>query len=115
VQFSVLPNTGPARTGVIGIGGQVLTITQDGVCSSSISPGGASFRKGGGSGAISVAADSTCAWTASPNVDWITIDSGASGAGSGKISYSVTRSKVSRTGTITIGANVFTVNQTGKK
>ena len=115
VQFSVLPNTGPARTGMISIGGQVLTITQDGVCSSSISPGGASFRKNGGSGAISVAADSTCAWTASPNVDWITIDSGGSGAGSGKISYSVTRSKVSRTGTITIGANVFTVNQTGKK
>ena len=46
---------------------------------------------------------------------WITISAGASGSGNGSVSYSVapTPGTTSRTGTMTIGGQTFTVTQAG--
>jgi hypothetical protein len=52
-----------------------------------------------------------CNWTAVSNVSWITITSGASGTGSGTVTYSVASTTSSRTGTMTIAGLTFTVKQ----
>jgi len=56
-----------------------------------------------------------CAWTAGSNVSWLTITSGSSGRGNGTVSYAVAAnsSTVTRTGTITIAGQPFTVTQAG--
>jgi len=68
----------------------------------------------GGTGSISVSASAaTCAWTATSKVPWITITSGASGTGNGRVDYSVASNPGSaRTGTLAIGDQTFTVTQT---
>jgi GH25 family lysozyme M1 (1,4-beta-N-acetylmuramidase) len=84
-------------------------------CIYSISPISQSFGSAGGSGSVSVTAASGCPWTATSNASWITITSGSSGNGNGTVSYSVATnlSTSSRTGTMTIAGQTFTVNQTG--
>jgi hypothetical protein len=85
-------------------------------CSSfSISPTSQNFTASGGSGAVSVTADAGCVWTAVSNAQWIAISSGASGAASGAVNFTVQQntSTSSRSGTMTIGGQTFTVNQTG--
>ncbi|MBI3650225.1 MAG: BACON domain-containing protein, partial [Acidobacteria bacterium] len=54
-------------------------------------------------------------WTAASNDSWITITSGASGTGSGAVNFSVAANGAtsSRSGTMTIAGQTFTVTQTG--
>jgi uncharacterized protein (TIGR03437 family) len=77
--------------------------------------GSSSFGSGGGSGSVNVAASAGCAWTAAKDVDWITFTSGDSGSGNGTVSFSLgaNASSSSRSGTITIGDQIFRVNQAG--
>jgi hypothetical protein len=86
-----------------------------GTCSYSISPTSASYAAAGGSGTVTVTAGAGCAWTASSNASFITVTGGASGAGSGTVSYSVAANggTTSRTGTLTIAGQTFTVSQAG--
>ena len=81
----------------------------------SLSPSSQSAGAGGLAGNISVTASTGCAWTAVSNASWITITSGASGSGSGSVVYSVTANTGtgSRTGTLIIGDQTFTVSQAG--
>jgi len=55
------------------------------------------------------------AWTATSNAAWLTITAGASVTGSGTVTYTVAAntSVNSRTGTLTIGGQTFTVTQSG--
>jgi len=54
----------------------------------------------------------TCAWTASSNASWITVTSGASGTGDGRIGYLVLPNiGGSRSGTLTIADQTFTLTQ----
>ncbi len=84
-------------------------------CTYTISPASASFGASGGSGTVSVSAPLGCSWTAVSNVSWISIVSGASGSGNGTVTYSVAsnNSASSRTGTLTIAGQTFTVYQSG--
>jgi len=87
-----------------------------GECVYSISPTSQSFPSSGGSGSVTVTTQSGCVWGAASNATWLTITVGSSGAGNGTVSYSVatnTRSS-SRTGTLTIGGQTFTVTQSGR-
>ena len=54
-----------------------------------------------------------CAWTAVSNDDFITIIAGAIGSGNGTVDYSVSgnTNTTTRSGTITIAGQAFTVNQ----
>ncbi|HTS17632.1 MAG TPA: choice-of-anchor tandem repeat GloVer-containing protein [Verrucomicrobiae bacterium] len=68
----------------------------------------------GGSKTVSVKTKSAdCAWSAVSNDPFITITSGASGTGSGKVVYSVpgNTNTTALTGTMTIAGETFTVNQ----
>ena len=115
VTYSVQANTGAARTGTMTIATQTFTVTQAAPpCSFSISPSSQAFAVGGGAGSLTVTAGAGCNWTAASNAAWITVTSGASGTGSGTVSYSVaSNSGASRTGTMTVAGQTFTVTQSG--
>ena len=122
VSFTVANNTGAARTGTLSIAGRTFTVTQAGSssptppppasCSYSISPRSDSVPAVGDTGNVDVSATSACAWTASSNASWITISSGASGTGNGRVGYLVLPNVGgSRTGTLTVAGETFTVSQ----
>jgi hypothetical protein len=71
------------------------------------------FTPAGGTGAVDVTSPGGCSWTAVSNAGWITINSGGSGTGNGQVSYQVSPSSSSRTGTITVANQTLTVNQAG--
>jgi len=83
-----------------------------GGCTFSLAPANASVGASGGTGSINVSAGTGCAWTATSNASWITITGGAGGTGNGTVSYIVQPNiNSSRTGTITVGGQTFTVSQ----
>jgi Zn-dependent metalloprotease len=86
-----------------------------GTCTYSINPTSASVAAGGGTGSVTVTAGAGCAWTAVSNSTFITVTSGASGSGNGTVGYSVAANTLStsRTGTMTIAGQTFTVTQAG--
>jgi hypothetical protein len=111
------PVTVTAPTGYINkeyiyIGGKLLATEEPGGCTYFISPSGQSFSSASGTGTVSVTAPAGCSWTATSNATWITVSSGGSGTGNGPVNYSVAaNSGPARTGTMTIAAFTFTVNQ----
>jgi hypothetical protein len=117
VTYSVRGNaTTSPRQGTMTVGGQTFTVTQagqsSGNCSYSISPTSKSFSSAGGTGTINVTTSAGCGWVAASNVSWITVTSGATGTGSGTVSYSVApNSGAGRKGKITIGGQVFSIKQ----
>ena len=117
VSYIVSANrTSGQRIGIITIGRIQHTVYQNGY-EATISPTQASYDLNGGNGTISVTADIGIAWDAKSNVSWITITSGASGAGKGTVSYKVaeyTGNVATRTGTLTVCGKTFTVTQTGE-
>jgi hypothetical protein len=81
-------------------------------CNVLISPASASHGPSEGTGSVTVAADSSCAWTVTSNVPWITITSGDGGTGSGTVEYSVSNNAGGkRTGTLSIAGQTFSVTQ----
>lgn len=78
-----------------------------------LSASGQTFPVSGGAGTISLTLPQNCAWTATSNASWLTINAGASGTGSGTINFSAAPNNGSepRTGTLTIAGQVFTVTQ----
>ena len=118
VSYSVAANsTLTARSGTLSIADQTFTVFQDAAtCAFSISPASAALNSLANTGAVSVTASPAgCSWSATSNADWISILSGASGAGNGSVSYSVPPNPdaISRTGTLTIAGQVFSIAQAG--
>jgi hypothetical protein len=115
VSFSVTTNTGStARTGTVLIAGLTFTVTQARTpCSYAITPGTTNFSGVGGSGTVSVISQSGCVWTAASQSPFITVLSGANGSGNGTVSYSVAQNNnaTSRTGTVLVAGQTFTVAQ----
>lgn len=84
-------------------------------CSFSLSPGSQSYGPEGGTGSVSLSTASTCSWTAVSGASWLTVTAGASGTGPGSVSFAVAANtaSASRTATLSIGGQVFTVSQSG--
>lgn len=84
-------------------------------CSYSLAPASISTGAAAVAGSVSVTATAGCSWTAASNAGWITVTSGASGSGNGSVAYAIAAntSTGSRTGTLTIAGQTFTVNQAG--
>lgn len=80
-----------------------------------ISPVAQTFGVAGGTGTVNLTLPQNCNWTAVSQASWLTIVSGASGSGSGAVSYSVAAntSADARSGTLLIAGRVFTVTQSG--
>jgi hypothetical protein len=115
VSYSVAANTGGARTGIITIGGQTFTVSQDGTiaCTFAIAPSVyPSFNASSNTGSIHVTPSAAgCSWTAGASVPWITINSG-SGTGTGDVTFTVAANAgAQRTGAITIADKTSTITQ----
>ena len=112
VSFSVQPNTGPARNGVLTIGGQRFTVTQlQAACNYTISPAGQSFAASGGQGSVSISTNSGCTWNTSDVPSWVT-GVPASGTGPQTINFTVAgNSGTARSASIVIGGETFAITQ----
>lgn len=117
VGFSVTANTTTSsRSGTLTIAGRVVTITQEPVaCTYTITPLTTTVDASARTGQVTVAAANGCPWTAASGASWITVTSGASGSGNGQVAYSIAAntSTSSRTGTVTIAGQTFSVTQSG--
>ncbi|MFN0121448.1 MAG: PQQ-dependent sugar dehydrogenase [Blastocatellia bacterium] len=107
---------GGAAAHTIAIPAQNTTYTAAFVtgCSITVAPASRGFGVTGGAGTISVTADAGCDWQVSGVPAWITIVSGASGTGSGTVSYTVAANPdlQPRAATMFIGGRAVTMTQT---
>jgi Viral BACON domain/Putative binding domain, N-terminal len=113
VQFSAASTTA-ARSGTITIAGKTFAVNQGQpqTCTIGLASANLDIGVGGGPGSVQVTAGGGCAWTATTNAPWITINSGSSGNGNGTVAFTVgANTGGARTGTISIGGQTFTVNQ----
>ncbi|MCX8494777.1 MAG: BACON domain-containing carbohydrate-binding protein [Akkermansiaceae bacterium] len=102
-----------ARQGVINIAGTTHTVTQIGY-TATLSPTSATVNLSGGARTVSITTSAGVSWTATTSTPWITVNS-PSGIGSGTVTYTVANYSgvVTRTGSILIGGQAFSVSQTG--
>jgi hypothetical protein len=114
VSFAIAATGGPARTGTLTIAGQTVTVTQAPGCSFDVSPTAFSVDPDGGTRTLKVTAAPGCAWTAAVNnnVPWIRITGGASGSGSGTVTFTVASTNgPSRSGSLAVAGHTVTVTQ----
>lgn len=118
VSYSIDANTAlTSRIGTLTVASLTHTVTQSAApaCTYSISPTAASFSASPVTNSFTMSAGTGCAWTATPNASWITIQSGASGTGNGTTTYVVATNAPSSTriGTITVAGLTHTITQAG--
>ena len=117
VAYTIDANTSAAaRTGTMTIAGRTFTVAQNGTaaCAVAISPSQATYTRTGGAGIVTVTADPGCDWTAVSHSSWISITGGASGSGSGAVTYIVAQREGrlgTRGGRITIGGQSVSIRQ----
>src|SRR5439155_16665838 len=115
VTYTVDANTTTSsRSGTISVGNQSFTITQAGLsCTYSLSPTSFSPGSGAQSGSFTVTASAGCPWAAATASGWI--HTGSSGNGNGGVSYTIdaNTSGSSRSGTIIVADQSFTLTQAG--
>ncbi|HVM60044.1 MAG TPA: choice-of-anchor tandem repeat GloVer-containing protein [Verrucomicrobiae bacterium] len=120
VHYTVAANTSTnEQIGTMTIAGETFTVTEAGTtsggeCTFTLSPTSVTLTAKGGSKNVSVKVkDKTCAWTAVSNDPFITITSGSSGTGPGKVVFSVpgNTNTTALMGTMTIAGQTVTVNQ----
>ena len=100
---------------VVALGGSVSRLAKSTPCTFAIAPSRETFAAGGGAGNIAVTGPANCAWNARSDAPWITVTSGSAGAGNGTVMYTVAAyagKPKSRTGTVTVAGQTFTVKQT---
>ena len=114
VEFAATANGDPVtRRGAVVVNAQRAEITQAAApCEISLMTPAGTFGQSGGSGQIDVRASSSmCQWTASANVDWVTVRR-TSGQGSAQIPFDVQpTSGPPRTGTVVVAGQQFSVTQ----
>jgi hypothetical protein len=89
--------------------GTISRIVSDAPCSYTVAPARVTLRPGA-TGTLTVSAGAGCGWTATPQASWITITSGASGSGTGVVTFSVASNRPrNRGGTIVVAGQTFTV------
>jgi hypothetical protein len=128
IGFTIAANGDTAtRSATVDVSGQSFTVSQAAAsnpppppppsCSFAVVPGSASFQGTGGSGTLAVTAVSSCAWTATSQVGWITITSGKSGTGTGAVKYTVAENnaKNSRTGNLVVAGRTVSIFETASK
>ena len=102
------------RTATLVAGGQTFTITQQGQpCSYALTPTNLVHSSAGGTGTVSIAAGSICAWTATTTNGWIQLASPTNGTGNGNFNYALLAnwSLTARTGTVIVANQTLLVVQ----
>ena len=116
IVVSVGANPGSARSGVVAIAGQQVTVSQAPQsvpgCSFAIAPATASLSSAAESVTVTVIASAGCTWAASSTVSWIVVAAGASGSGNGAVSVQVAANTgAGRTGNVLIAGQVMRIDQ----
>jgi hypothetical protein len=90
-----------------------LAVTIQPKCSYALNPQSASAASAGGSFSFTVTAQNGCSWTAATPTSWITLASGSSGNGNGKVNYTVAANSTTstRAGSITIAGATLGISQ----
>ena len=115
VTFSAQANPGPPRSGTFVLAGHVFTVNQSSACTWTFVPPNHVVGAEGGNGNILVIVAGACTWAAVSNAEWITVTSGASGAGGGLVQFVVAPNPgAARTGTLTIAGQRYDVIQAGR-
>jgi len=104
--------------GLVKTGGRLnigRAITNPTVCNFTLSQNSQSFNVGGGVGTVDVLVATNCDWTAASNAVWISVLSGPVGSGTSTVTFSVAANpnSSSRTGTMAIAGQTYTVTQAG--
>lgn len=101
------------RQGTISIGGQPHVVVQTGY-EATITPSNVTYGISGGTGTVAVATSAGVSWSAATATPWLSVNT-SSGTGNGSVGYSVDAygGVLTRVGTITVAAKIFTVTQTG--
>ncbi len=115
VAYSVAANTfGLPRTGSITVGGKTFVINQAAaVCNFALVPGAIAVPPAGGQGSFTVT--TSCSWSPSSNVPWVTITSSSTVTGNGTVSFTAAANTGadSRAGAIAVGTSTALVTQAG--
>jgi hypothetical protein len=116
VRFSVLANqTGLERTGILTIGGIPVTISQPPslqTCAATLAPpGSVTMGPAGGESSFYVNTAPGCVWAAISNSSWITSFTNGTGSGASRFTVAPFTGTGTRTGTITVLNQTFTVEQ----
>jgi uncharacterized protein (TIGR03437 family) len=90
-----------------------IGLYEPGTCAYSLSSTSKVIGSSGGTGSVNVASGAGCKWMASSNAEWIQLTSGPAGNGDGTINFNVAPndSPDTRSATIAIAGQVFTVTQ----
>jgi len=115
--YTVAANpAGGTRVGTLTVAGRTVTVTQGaGSCSYSVSPTSQTVPSTGTNSSISVVTGSSCPWTATSSVAWITITRGASSMGLASADYTVAPTTLYRVGTLTVAGQTITITQEGRR
>lgn len=87
------------------------------VCSIAVAPPASTFASDGGTATVTVTASApSCTWVTAGGASWVSILEGASGVGSGTVSYRVSTntSVEARSATLTIGNQPHAISQQGR-
>ena len=112
--YTVSPNAQvSARRGVVVVNERRVEVAQSAApCRFDLSAAGGSAAAEGGNLAVSVTAQATCTWTAVSQVDWVRIDAGRGGSGSGAVTMSVApNAGAARVGTVLVAGQAYSVSQ----
>jgi hypothetical protein len=104
-----------SRAALVSIGGQLVNVSQAGtICTYGLRSSNGSAPASGGSGSVGVLSSPGCAWTSTSNASWLTI-TGSDNTGTGDVQFTAAAnvSATSRSGTLTIAGQTYTVNQSG--
>ena len=71
------------RAAAITVGGQTFTVTQGTGCAITLATATFDAAAGGATGSVNLAAGPGCGWTATSNVELVSVTSGANGTGNG--------------------------------
>jgi hypothetical protein len=122
VSLSVAPNTGAARSGVVTVAGQAVSITQaatpaptpPGACQVAVTPSTLTFAASGGEDSLQVSTATECAWQATTTAAWLTLAPTA-GARSGTLTVTAAANTdtASRSASIIVGGSSAAVTQAG--
>ncbi|MGE0450615.1 MAG: BACON domain-containing carbohydrate-binding protein [Vicinamibacterales bacterium] len=116
VQYVAAANSGPSeRTATLTIGDRIVTVTQAGpppACTYAISPSSLSVDRPPTTVPVSLTTAAGCAWIASTEENWLAVTP-VDGSGSTSLTVSVDRltGNGTRTGTVTIAGQTFTITQ----
>ena len=121
LNYAVAPNLCVAsRSGAIGVqaGGSVGTeqtfqVNQAGSPGNlTLTPTSLTTSAAASTGTLAIATDSSCSWSAYSDVSWLTLTGAATGSGNFSLPYRIlANTSAQRTGSIHVGALLFTVTQ----